>query len=85
MDKDIINALNKANALEEKYKTQKIRKGVRKKYPNASDELAILRKAVAILFEVVSVLHSGQINNAEFAEYNAIVEQIKTEVKDTIG
>lgn len=43
----------------------------------ADDELAILRKAVAMLFEIVSTLHHDEINNAEFAEYNALIESIK--------
>lgn len=82
---NIKNALAKANGLTEERKTELIRERVQKKYPHPYDEVAILRKAVAVLFEVVAKLHPAQINNAEFAEYNAIVEQIKTEVKNTIG
>ena len=44
---------------------------------SADDELAILRKAVAKLFEIVSTLHKDEINNAEFAEYNELIEGIK--------
>lgn len=69
---------------EERY-TDKVKEGVKEKYPHSEDEIAILRKAVAYLFELISSLHSGEINNAEFAEYNAIVEQIKSEAKREVS
>lgn len=68
---------------EERY-TDKVKEGVKEKFPHPEDEIAILRKAVAYLFELISKLHSGEINNAEFAEYNAIVEQIKAEAKKEV-
>ena len=46
------------------------------------DEIAVLRKAVALLFEIVSKLHSEEINNSEFLEYHALVETIKSEHVD---
>lgn len=45
-----------------------------------SEELAVLRKAVACLFEVVAKLHEGEIKNEEFKAYHAEVECIKAEV-----
>lgn len=45
-----------------------------------SEELALLRKAVACLFEVVAKLHDGEIQNEEFMTYHAEVERIKAEV-----
>ena len=68
---------------EERY-TDKVKEGVKKKYPHPEEEIAILRKAVAYLFELISKLHEGEIDNAEFAKYNAIVEQIKAEAKGTL-
>lgn len=69
---------------EDRY-TDKVKEGVKKIHPHPEDEIAILRKAVAYLFELISTLHEGEINNAEFAEYNAIVEQIKTEAKTELS
>lgn len=55
----------------------RVKEDIRKKM-TAADELAILRKAVAYLFELISKLHSGDIENDEFAIYHAIIEQIKS-------
>lgn len=64
------------NDLSQKLYEDKIKEDVRKEM-SADDELAILRKAVAKLFEIVSTLHKDEINNAEFAEYNELIEGIK--------
>lgn len=61
------------NGLTNELYVQEVRKEVRKQF-DPSDETAILRKAVAILF-----LHPEELNNSEFMEYNAIVEEIKAE------
>lgn len=74
---NIKNALAKANGLNEQRKIEIIRENVRKKYGVVDDEVAILRKAVAYLFELIATLHEGELDNTEFAEYNALVEQIK--------
>lgn len=68
---------------EERYE-DKVKEGVKNKYPHPDEEIAILRKAVAYLFELISKLHEGEIDNAEFAEYNAKVEEIKAEAKGTL-
>ena len=54
-------------------------KGIREKR-SESEELAVLRKAVACLFEVVAKLHEGEIQNEEFMAYHESVERIKAEV-----
>ena len=41
------------------------------------DELAIHRKAIALLFEIISTLHPDEINNEEFAKYHNRIEEIK--------
>lgn len=74
-------ALNSANNLQKDYEVQRIRENVRKAIPHADDEIAMLRKAVAYLFDLVSTLHEGELDNAEFAAYNALVEQIKASTK----
>lgn len=51
-----------------------------RKTRSESEELAVLRKAVACLFDVVSKLHEGEINNEEFKAYHSDVERIKAEV-----
>lgn len=60
---------------------QEVRAEVRKQY-DPQDEIAMLRKAVAILFDVVALLHSEQLNNEEFKTYNDTVEAIKARCKE---
>lgn len=67
----------------QKLRGRQIVKRVRRRR-SADDELAILRKAVACLFDVVASLHQGEINNAEFALYHTEVEAIKREVDDLL-
>lgn len=68
------------NGLEEPLRKQEIVRGIRKKM-SPNDELAILRKAVAYLFDLISLLHEGEISNEEFKEYNEYAEQVKALVK----
>lgn len=77
-------ALVNKNEKTDKLYVQEVRKEVSKKYDKA-DEIAILRKAVSYLFELIATLHAGEINNAEFAEYNAKIEQLKSEIKTELG
>lgn len=68
--------LAKINGLDKERYEDKVRASVREElFPE--DEIAILRKAVAKLFDLVASLHPDEIDNAEFAEYNALVENIK--------
>lgn len=72
----------KINGFEKERYEDKVRAAVRDEmFPE--DEIAILRKAVAKLFQLVSYLHPDEINNAEFAEYNALVENIKKNVRQS--
>ena len=71
----------KKNALTQELYEDNVKADVRKEM-SADEELAILRKAVAKLFEIVSTLHQDEINNAEFAEYNELIESIKTKHKE---
>ena len=64
-------------------RTTFIREDVREKH-ESHDELAILRKAVAYLFELISTLHEGEINNEEFAKYHAEIEAIKKNVTEAM-
>ena len=73
--KDLLATINGFG--NERY-ADKVKKTIRndlKMHPE--EEIAILRKAVAKLFEVVSMLHHDEINNEEFAEYNNLIESIK--------
>ena len=79
------NALAKANGFEAERRIEIIREKVRKKYPTVSDEVAILRKAVAYLFDLIATLHEGELDNAEFAEYNALVEAVKIDAKNELS
>ena len=80
MNDSMQKKLAKKNALTQELYEDNIKADVRKEM-SADDELAILRKAVAKLFEIVSTLHQDEINNAEFAEYNELIEAIKTKHK----
>lgn len=84
MNKSTIVALAQKNKKTEELYIQEVRKEVSKEYDKA-DELAILRKAVSYLFELIATLHAGEINNAEFAEYNSKIEQLKSEIKTKLG
>lgn len=76
MTESMQKKMAKKNALTQELYEDKIKEDVRKEM-SADDELAILRKSVAKLFEIVSTLHKDEINNAEFAEYNELIEGIK--------
>ena len=83
LPEEIKRVLNEQNGHSKEYYEDKVRAAVREEmFPE--DEIAILRKAVAKLFQLVSYLHPDEINNAEFAEYNALVENIKKNVKKRI-
>ncbi len=68
---------------EDRY-TDIVKEDIKKEYI-LEDEIAILRKSISYLFELISKLHDGEIDNAEFAEYHAFVEQIKANAKKDIG
>ena len=75
--------LDRINGLEKERYEDKVRGAVRNEmFPE--DEIAILRKAVALLFEVVATLHPGEINNAEFKAYNELIEKIKSEERESL-
>lgn len=52
-----------------------------KPYESADDELAILRKQVAVLAAAVSSILNRDVSTKEFAEYNAYVESCKANIK----
>ena len=61
---------------EERY-TDKVKEGAQAEYPFLADEVAILRKAIAYLFE-----KTGIECEAEFATYNATIEAVKAKAKN---
>ncbi len=68
--------LAKLNGLDKERYEDRVRASVRKEmFPE--DEIAILRKAVAKLFELVAFLHPDEIDKAEFEAYNNLIEAIK--------
>ena len=75
-----LTKLAKMNGLEEPLRKTKIVKGIRKQM-SANDELAVLRKAVAYLFKIIEQLHTGEISNEEFKQYNEYAEKVKALVK----
>ena len=84
MTEELKIKLAKANGLTQELYEDNVKADVRKEM-SADEELAILRKAVAKLFEVVSMLHHDEINNEEFKAYNAEIEEIKSKHKATFG
>ena len=78
-----LTRLAKLNGLEEPLRKTKIVKGIRQQM-SPNDELAILRKAVAYLFEIIATLHEGEISNEEFKKYNEYAEGVKALVKEAI-
>ena len=74
----------KAKKLLEDGKKTFIHEDVRKEH-DVNDELALHRKEIARLYEIIALLHPGEIDNAEFTEYNASVERFKTDAKDKLG
>lgn len=74
------NKLAQLNGQSENLRKQKIIKGVRTKYPNLEDEVAILRKMVYILSQKVKEQHPDM-DLSELLEYNTFVEEIKLNVK----
>lgn len=79
------NSIAQKNGLTKERFVESVRSDIRNELKlSTDDEIAILRKAVALLFDIVSTLHP-EVNNAEFAEYNALVEEIKSSAKKTLG
>lgn len=68
--------------LRERLIVEKIRNGMADETVGRSqnEELAVLRKAVALLFDVVATLHPDEINNEEFAAYYHDIERCKAAV-----
>lgn len=75
--------LAKLNGMEEILKKQEILREIRPEM-SVNDELAILRKAVAYLFEIIELLHTGEISNEEFKAHHEYIERIKAAVKSKI-
>ena len=71
------NKLAQLNGQSENLRKQKIIKGVRTKYPNLEDEVAILRKTIA---NILTKLNAIGIECDEFKEYNFNVEDIKIKI-----
>ena len=60
---------------------QSVRAEVRKRY-DPQDELAMHRKAIAMLFDIIALLHPEKLNNEEFIAYNDTIEAIKAICKE---
>ena len=69
--------LAQLNGQSENLRKQKIIKGVRVKYPNLEDEVAILRKTIAKILEKLSAIG---IECDEFKEYNFNIEDTKIKI-----
>lgn len=84
ISENLKNEIAIKNGFAEDRYLESVRSRVGKQFKLA-DELAILRKSVAYLFELIASLHSDEIDNAEFEEYHAAVEAIKTQIKTELG
>lgn len=78
-------------ALREKSIVDKIRNGrkengkVVRKARSANEELAILRKSVKYLYDLISTLHPDEIENTEFVQYYSDVEKCKEESNEDLS
>lgn len=77
------NRVYEANNLKEERYHQLVDEGVAKEI-SPSEENAILRKAVAYLFDLIATLHPDEIQNEEFKRYHERVEEIKRLAKEEI-
>lgn len=84
MLENVKNALAKANGFDNERRVELIRERVREEFPNTADEIAVLRKAIAYLFDLIATLHHGELNNEEFAKYNAFIEHVKAITKEEL-
>ncbi len=81
MTNELKDKLASINDLDKERYEDKVREAVRNEmFPE--DEIAILRKSVAKLFELVSYLHPDEVNHEEFDAYNALIESIKEKQKN---
>lgn len=79
--KDLLTYLADKNGLSEELYAQNVRQGARVEYPFPDDEIAILRKTVAILVEAVQSL-GVELPELEFTKYNDTVEDVKADIKE---
>ena len=76
MDNKIKNALASANGLIEQRKTMLIREGAEELYPIPADEIAILRKEVAYMREILESM-GIVLKHTEFVDYNNNINSVK--------
>lgn len=79
--KELKDQLANINDLDRERYEDKVRETVRDEmFPE--DELAIHRKAIAKLFELIASLHPDEVNHEEFDVYNSRIESIKENIKN---
>lgn len=71
---------NKNGYNKERY-TEIVRQRVKQKHPNKADEIALLRKEVAFLREVIESILGKKLPDTKFTAYNATVKKIQTEAR----
>ena len=75
--KDLLKYLAEKNGLSNELYAQNVRQGARIEYPFLDDELAILRKTLALVIESLKG-HGIELSNLEeFKAYNESIEAIK--------
>lgn len=84
MNKELEIFLAQINNLSEEKYEDEVRKKVSNEYFFA-DEIAILRKTVAQLYELMKTLHPETISSPIFEEYNKTIENIKEDVKNKLN
>jgi hypothetical protein len=81
VDTDLITILaDKLGYNHERY-VELVRARAQKHFPDKSDELALLRKEVALLKGVLETLLGAPLPRTKFDEYNALMEGIKQTTK----
>lgn len=79
--KNTTTKLANKNGLSKERYVELVRQGAKKKYPNKADEIALLRKEVALLREVIEKLTGTKLPDTEFVAYNADIEVVKAQAK----
>ena len=83
MNNMLVKLANKNNQTEEVY-VKLVQEKVREIYTDEADEIAILRKEIAILRTIIEQNLQVTLPASEFVSYNENIEKIKQEEKEEV-
>lgn len=82
IDFELLNANKESNPKAYKEVYEKIIEGMIRKECTLNEELAILRKTVKYILEIIRELHEGELDIVKFMEHSNAIERIVKEVDD---